>query len=71
MKEPKFKPVNIYKPGSRKYYRDTLETIVAIGSDYDGYNPKSAKQMKELLDELVKIAVDGLNHEKMYFELEK
>ncbi len=57
---------NIFKPGTAKYYRDMLELIAAVAYRYDGYNPNSAKQMKELVDELRKMATDALNHKKLY-----
>lgn len=56
----------MFKPGSAQYYRDMLELIVNVAYDYDGYNPKSAKQMRELVDELRKMAIDALNHKKLY-----
>jgi len=60
---------NIYKPGSAKYYRDMLETISAVAVHYDGCNPNSAKQMRELVDELKKMANDALKHKKLYIQL--
>lgn len=62
------KKINIYKPGSAKYYRDVLDNIHAVARDYDGFDPNNAKQMKELVDDLCKMAVDGLNHEKIYVQ---
>jgi len=66
----KEKKCNIYKPGSAKYYRDMLNTISLVAFGYDGFNPNSAKQMRELVDELKKMADDALGHEKLYCELE-
>lgn len=62
----KKKKCNLYKPGSAKYYQDALRNISAVAMYYDGYNSKSAKQMKELVDELIKMANDALNHKKLY-----
>jgi len=57
---------NIYTPGTAIYYRDQLVTIVAVGGDYDGYDPNSAKQMRGLVDELVAMAQQALDHKKLY-----
>lgn len=40
--------------------KERLNYIWAIGCDYDGANPNDATQMRQLVDELVGIAVDGL-----------
>ena len=40
--------------------KDRCNYIWAIGYDYDGANPNDATQMRRLVDELVGIAVDGL-----------
>lgn len=63
-KEPKFKPINIYKPGSKKYYRDALSSIIIYAELRDEPDSK-------LIDTLQSIALDALNHKKMYFELEE
>ncbi len=65
------KKSNIYKPGTAKYYRDQLVNIQAVAMDYDGYNPQNAKQMKELVDELRKMAGQALLHLKLYVTTEK
>ena len=40
--------------------KDRCNYIWAIGCDYDGAYPNDATQMRQLVDELVGIAVDGL-----------
>jgi len=60
---------NLYKPGSAKYYRDVLFNISAVAWNYDCYNPKSAKQMKGLVDELKSMADDALKHKKLYIQV--
>lgn len=60
--------INLYKPGTAKYYRDQLHNISAVTINYDGYNPHSAKQMRELIDELKSMADDALNHKTLYIE---
>lgn len=64
-KEPKFKPVNVYKPGTKKYYRDVL-SLIAIYAEL-----KDEPNKNKLIDMLGQLAIDGLNHEKMYYELEE
>jgi len=66
----KQKPYNIYKAGSANYYKDVLEIISAVAYCYDGYDPNNAEQMKDLVDELGKIARDGLAKKKMYIKVE-
>ena len=66
MPKDKWKKINIYKPGTAKYYRDQLSSISAVAFHYDGFNIKSAKQMKELIDDLCKMASDALDHKKLY-----
>lgn len=58
--------MNLYKPGTAKYYRDALQTISIIAYDYDGFNIRSAKQMKELVDDLKEVVEMALKHEDMY-----
>ena len=60
------KECNIYKPGTAKYYRDVLVNIRAVAIDYDGFNPNSSKQMRELIDDISDMAKQALNHEKLY-----
>lgn len=62
-----FIPRNIYKVGSAAYYRDVMDTMSSIRINWDGYNPQSTKQMRELLEDIVKIGQRGLNNEKMYW----
>ncbi len=62
---------NIYKPGTAKYYRDQLVNISAVAYHYDGFNTKSAKQMKELVDDLRIMAENALKHKKLYVCLDK
>ena len=71
MKKTKWKKSNIYKPGTAKYYKDALKNIYAVALDYDGFNINSAKQMKELVDDLMKMASDALQHKKLYVTTEK
>ena len=71
MKKTKWKKINLYKPGSAKYYKDTLKNIHAVAIDYDGFNITNAKQMKELVDDLKKMASDALQHKKLYVTMEK
>ena len=66
MPKDKWTKMNIYKPGTAKYYRDMLELISIVAVRYDGYNSNSAKQMKELVDELRSMANDALSHKKLY-----
>lgn len=66
MSKEKLKKTNIYKPGTAEYYRDQLGNISAVAYHYDGYNIKSAKQMKELIDELQGMADDALHYKKLY-----
>ena len=66
MTKEKWKKTNIYKPGTAEYYRDQLGNISAVAVHYDGCNVKSAKQMKELIDDLREIANDALDHKKLY-----
>ncbi len=68
MPKEKWKKMNLYKPGTAKYYRDMLELISMVAVRYDGYNPNSAKQMKELVDELKNMANSALNHKKLYVQ---
>lgn len=63
-----YKKYNIFKPGTAKYYKDMLELISAVAYHYDGYNPNSAKQMRELVDELKNMANDALNHKTLYIK---
>lgn len=63
--EPKFIPVNVYKPGTKAYYRDVLE-LIAITGEIENENINN-----EIVDSLVRMALDALNHKKMYFELEE
>jgi len=65
-----YKKTNIHKPGSAKYYRDQLVNINAVAIGFDGYNPNSAKQMRELVIEMAQMARDALNHEKLYVQVE-
>ena len=65
------KKYNIYKPGSANYYKDQLTNINMVAIDYDGYNPNSAKQMRELVVEMSQMAEDALNHNKLYIQMEK
>ena len=60
-----FKSINIYKAGSVPYYRDALEIIVAICYDYDGC--RTAKNLKELIDDIKDYAVKALNKKKLAF----
>lgn len=62
----KSKAINRYEPGTAKYYRDALENISGTLVDYDGYNTKSAKQMKELVDDVKEQAGKALTHKKLY-----
>ena len=43
-----------------KNYRDGLSAITMIALHYDGYNPKDAKQMKGLVDQLAELAGETL-----------
>lgn len=65
----KNKPYNMYRAGSAKYYRDQLSNISAVAICFDGYDPKNAKQMKELVEELASMATDALNHKKLYVRI--
>ena len=67
----KGKKINIYKPGTAKYYRDALNNISMVALYYDGFNPKNAKQMKELVDELREMADNALQHKKLYITTEE
>lgn len=60
--------VELFKPGTAEYYRDVLENIYYIALDYDGYDIKDAKQMKELVDELKNEAKKGLKHKYYYLK---
>ncbi|KKK86526.1 hypothetical protein LCGC14_2762340 [marine sediment metagenome] len=65
------KKTNLFKPGTANYYRDALNLISCVALCYDGYNPSSAKQMRELVDELKSMADNALEHNKLYCEVEK
>jgi len=60
------KEKNIYKPGTAKYYKDQLDNIGMVLSCYDGYDPKNAESMRELLGETKKMADQALRHKKLY-----
>ena len=61
--------MNIYKPGTAKYYRDALAIISGIAVGYSEYNTKSAKWMKRLVDEMKIEADRALAHKKLYLKL--
>lgn len=63
------KEFNMYKSGSASYYRDQLVNIRAVAVDYGGYNINSAKQMRELVEELCIMARDALQHKKLYVQI--
>ena len=43
-------------------HKDWLHNIAVTLCDYDGYDPDSAKDMRGLVDEAVKMAVDALKN---------
>lgn len=60
------KKANIFKPGTKKYYRDALSNIVGMAVDYDGFN--SVEGLKSLIDDMRAHASKALNHEKLYIQ---
>lgn len=52
----------------RNYY-DALSTIPAIAAGYDGYNPKSAKQMRKLILDLVEVAAMALKNKAIMVDV--
>lgn len=62
---------NIHIPGSAEYYKDVLSNIRAVCINYDGYDPKNAKQMKELVDDISDMTLKALNKEIIYVKPEK
>ena len=62
------KKFNRFRPGSASYYKDQLINIRAVAVDYDGYNIHSAKQMRELVEDLCMMAADALNHKELYLK---
>lgn len=65
----KFKATNIYKPGTKEYYKDALWIIWALCVDYDGF--RTVKGLKSLIDDIKDTASRARNHKKMYYELVK
>ena len=57
---------NLYKVGTADYYRDQIDNIAMVLDCYDGYDPKNAKSMRELLGEIKKMADQALKHKKLY-----
>lgn len=60
------KPMNIYKPGTAKYYKDAVDNIGMVLVGYDGYSPTNAKHMRKLLDTIVQLSQDALRHKHLY-----
>ena len=69
VKRVKTKSMNMYKPGTVEYYRDALANISGSLVDYDGYNTKNAKQMKDLVDDVKEQADKALAHKKLYLTI--
>ncbi len=63
IKNSEFKLLNLFKTGSKAYYRDALEIIIAICYDYDGY--RTAKDLKTLIDDIKNYAQRALDKKKM------
>ena len=56
------------KPLPKEYFIESLLHIANMGGpSYDGYNPKSAKDMKHLVDVLVGMANDALAGKPHYY----
>ena len=51
----------------KSYFVEALVLIGITALDYDGYNPKSAKDMKHLVDVLVGMANDALAGKPHYY----
>ena len=64
IKSDQFKSINLYKAGSKAYYKDTLSIIACICYDYDGY--RTAKDLKTLIDDIKDYANRALNKDKLY-----
>ena len=62
LKKIQAEPVDIYRPGSARYYRDALFNIYTVCFDYDGYNPKNAKWMRYLVDEVRDMALSAFQN---------
>ena len=58
-----------HKAGSAAYYKEALTLINLVAIDYDGYNPNSAKQMRELVVEMAQMARDAINHKKLWIKI--
>lgn len=65
------KDMNLYKPGTAKYYKDTIDNIDMIIVGYDGYDPKKAESIRKLLEAIHEVSGKALKHEKMYFGEDK
>jgi len=63
----KFVKTNIYKSGTKKYYRDALQLIICLGNNYDGF--KKPKGLKSLIDDMSEIAQKALKHDTLYFKI--
>lgn len=62
-----WKKVNIYRVGSKKYYRDSLEIIFALTVNYDGFD--TVKGLKSLIDDIQETASNTLKRKKLYLRL--
>ena len=63
------KKTNIYKPGTKKYYKDALECIFHMCIFYDGSETK--KGLKSLIDDIKEFAKDAGNDKKLYLKSDK
>ncbi|MHA1437955.1 MAG: hypothetical protein ACTSPD_10295 [Promethearchaeota archaeon] len=63
-KKEELRPVNLFRPGTKEYYRDTLENIIGMTIDYDGY--RSKKGLKSLIDDIRRHAIKALTHKTLY-----
>ncbi len=64
--ERKKKEVTGPKPHTKEYYQDGLHIITAILFDYDGYNPRSAKQMTALIEDVKEIIKNLMKGKDLY-----
>ena len=59
--------MNIYKTGTKAYYRDALAIISSFTVDYDGFT--TVKGLKSLIDDIKELANKALEHKELYLEL--
>ena len=59
--------INIYKVGTKAYYRDALNLISSFTVDYDGFT--TVKGLKSLIDDIKELANKALEHKELYLSL--